>query len=488
MKLISQFSQKHSWRFLFCSLFVLSLLRLLWVGDIPFGNDDAQLFLQAINDSKNQVFTSHGLLGSRGMNYGPFAIWTYRLGLFFTRDLILFASARILITTFMVSLSVFLLARLTPALLPSLGFIALLSPYLWLYGRDLWDNSYVIPLSGLAITSYLYFCKKESCWALFLSLLLSTFGLLTHLVYLPILAGLGLHFVIYKRKWMKTHWPAFTLSLASCFFISLPYFRHLLSEKRSFTAGEVSRDLGHLFMPFLGPRFFTSLGIEHFTGKEWYRWFPDNSILNSGWIFLIVISALCYPIAWYGIYLAFKEVLNQIRNSQSKSSELFDISFICVSIFLIEIGLSFYLRLIPIPNFYSPFWIVFLFFLWLGFSHLWNHRTIKIIFFLVSISLSTGLIGLVWRTHQTGGNRWNHYGPTLENLVNIAHEIEELSPNTQLTSDTFHLSRFPLMMESLRQIIRPTIANPKTTAIEKVEIQYDEPNNLRSGKIILIKK
>ncbi len=80
--------KSNQWLWLILGLTFFSLARLIWVGDIPYGNDDSQLFLRALSDSQNQTFTSHGLMGSRGMNYGPFAIWTYRAGLFFTHDLI----------------------------------------------------------------------------------------------------------------------------------------------------------------------------------------------------------------------------------------------------------------------------------------------------------------------------------------------------------------------------------------------------------------
>ncbi|MFM8314195.1 MAG: hypothetical protein ACKOA8_07910, partial [Deltaproteobacteria bacterium] len=189
-------------------LCVLSLLRLIWIGDIPYGNDDSQLFLRALSDSQQNQLTTYGLMGSRGMNYGPFAIWTYRAGLGLTRDLILFAGFRIFITTLMVSFAVYLLSILSPFLIPPIGLLALLSPYLWLYGRDLWDNSYVIPLSGIAITAYLYFSKRESAFALFLSLLMCTFGLLTHLVFIPIFLGIGLHLILFKKDWLKKHWIA----------------------------------------------------------------------------------------------------------------------------------------------------------------------------------------------------------------------------------------------------------------------------------------
>ena len=99
-----------------------------------------------------------------------------------------------------------------------------------------------------------------------------------------------------------------------------------------------------------------------------------------------------------------------------------------------------------------------------------------------------GLVGLVFRLHYNGGNRWNHYGPTLKNLLSVAREAEEISPNAVIESDTFHLSQFPLMMESLRIIIRPTVASPQSQDRVKLFIRYEEPDNLVSGRVILIRE
>jgi len=475
---------------LMIGLGLLVLFRLIWIGDIPYGNDDSQLFLRAVNDAQNHIFTSYGLLGSRGMNYGPFAIWTYRIGLFFTRDLLLFATGRIFITSLLIAFSITLVAFSSPFLVPSLGILGLLSPYIWLYGRDLWDNSYVIPLSGVAIAGYLYFCHKKSKVALFISLMASVFGVLTHLVYLPVAIGLAVHFVFYQRNWLKKNILFSLGSLGLGLVTLLPYLIHLLGDRKSFSSGGVSPNIGHIFMPFLGPRFYTAIGIEHFTGKNWYQMFPAQPILNGVWVFVICLSALAYLLAWYGMFLSAREVLTHFRDKKtySERTEKFDACFIAIVIFIVELGLSFYLRLIPIANFYSPFWMVFLFFLWFGLSVVWEKRFAKAVFVLISGSLAVGLLGLVLRLHIYRGNRWNHYGPTLLNLLTIAREIEQVSPNAKVVSDTFHLSQFPLMMESLRIIVRPTVIKPSTEEQVVVNVKYADPSEPLSGELILLVK
>lgn len=469
---------------------VLVLCRLIWVGDIPYGNDDSKLFLRAINDAQNHIFTAHGLLGSRGMNYGPFAIWTYRIGLFFTRDLLVFAAVRIFITSLLIAVSIALVAYCSPFLIPSLGVLGLLSPYVWLYGRDLWDNSYVIPISGVAIASYLYFCQNKSKAAIFISLMASVFGILTHLVYLPVALGLAAHFIFYQREWLKKNVLFSLFSLCVGGLTLLPYLIHLLGDRKSFSSGGVSPNIGHLLMPFLGPRFYTALGIEHFTGNNWYQMFPNQPVLNGIWIFIIGLSALAYLFAWYGMFLSAREVFTHLRNktTYAERTEKFDACFVAFIIFLIELGLSFYMRLIPVANFYSPFWMVFLFFLWFGLSAAWSKRFTKGVFVLISGSLVVALLGIVLRLHIYRGNRWNHYGPTLLNLLTLAREIEQVSPNAKVESDTFHLSQFPLMMESLRIIVRPTVLKPSTEEQVVVNIKYADPGEPLSGELILLRK
>ncbi|NIW66339.1 MAG: hypothetical protein GWN06_21120, partial [Gemmatimonadetes bacterium] len=81
----------------------------------------------------------------------PAPTWFYQLALAFTSDLRWVALAKTMLLSGLTGLAVFLLARRVAGLAPALGAFAFLSPYLWFYSRDLWDNSFAVPFSAMLL-------------------------------------------------------------------------------------------------------------------------------------------------------------------------------------------------------------------------------------------------------------------------------------------------------------------------------------------------
>ena len=146
-------------RALLALLAALGLCRLYRPTDGPFLGDQAQLLLHAIGLNHTGKLATYGLPGARGIDYGPAPIWFYQACLHVTSDLAAIALFRDALVTLATAAALAGLARAWPRLDPRFGAVALLSPYLWVYSRDSWDNSFLIPLMGGAFAGYLAFCR-----------------------------------------------------------------------------------------------------------------------------------------------------------------------------------------------------------------------------------------------------------------------------------------------------------------------------------------
>src|SRR5690606_17924468 len=147
-------------------------------------------------------WATHGLQGTRGI-YGPAATWFYQLALRLGGgDLAFVCLLKTSICGILLWIaSAWLLSLRRPPLSPVILLAAFLSPYLWIYGRDLWDNSFVIPLSALAIASYARFLEAEDDTQrqrlLALSFVFLSLGALIHLMMVPVIAALGVHLIVF---------------------------------------------------------------------------------------------------------------------------------------------------------------------------------------------------------------------------------------------------------------------------------------------------
>ena len=128
---------------------ILILARFIFLGDTPFIND--QPILQLLLDTHEEWGTRpvHGLYGSHLIPYGPTALWLYDAIRLFSLDhyfiLIVFITLQCL------GLVLFYLALCnlfskSNAVWPFL--LATSSPYLYFYSRLMWDNNFLVPISG----------------------------------------------------------------------------------------------------------------------------------------------------------------------------------------------------------------------------------------------------------------------------------------------------------------------------------------------------
>ncbi len=137
-------------------LIVIVILPALRPGDAPWVNDEPIMMELAIryNHTASGLYgfslpftlCPFGLDGTYGVRYGPLPIWLDQVFLAFTSNLILMVAFRAIL---FLSITAAALNSLAKTLRLPLWFaiITALSPWIWLYGRSLWDSTWCIPLS-----------------------------------------------------------------------------------------------------------------------------------------------------------------------------------------------------------------------------------------------------------------------------------------------------------------------------------------------------
>ena len=129
---------------------VLYALRFLRLGDTPFINDEPQLQLALDRHLAEGRLPTHGLQGTRSVVYGPMALWAYMPVRLLTDDVALLAAWHAAIFAAGVAL-LYLAVRRSCGSIAAGWTVALAasSPYLFMYARLCWDNTFLVFTVGL---------------------------------------------------------------------------------------------------------------------------------------------------------------------------------------------------------------------------------------------------------------------------------------------------------------------------------------------------
>lgn len=448
-----------------CSILaLLAGYRLLWPGDASFISDEALLMKQAWEIVQTRTLPSHGLFGSFGTPYGPFALWIYSTILFFTQDLPTVVLIKTLLVTAATLLALFRFSKVTS--FGRFGWVALLSPYLWFYSRDLWDNSFLIPLTGLSIVSFLSFEKGKKQLDLILAVLLATLAVLTHLMALPLLAAITIVFFWRHLPYAKKNWQATFVLFLSCFLLALPYLIVLIQAPSPKTGSGPS--IASLFFPFYGARFFSVIGYQYILGDGWISQIGPATLSPFLWG-CYILTAVAYPLSWWGMVL----VVKSWRDHR-----------FLLTLFVLSWALLFFSGRYSHPHYYNSQWFMHLYFLALGLSAVFKLKWGRPLYTTWAAALGVFFFYLPISIHLSQGTRHFRYGPTLNNLVHVASELRQYDSNIAINLNTANSKLFFHTLAFLRDFPAGPSGATKQGALE---IRYTDaqPN---SGKIELSKE
>jgi hypothetical protein len=424
----------RSW-LLLALLAAAGALPLLWPADVPWINDEPALLGLALRATQAGELPSHGLLGSVGVPYGPVPLWLYMAGLGLTHDLVALVVLRVVLFALMTAGAIWWVARTCRRLDPLVGVLALLSPYFWFYSRLLWDNSFLIPFSALALAAYVSFSQVPASWKLWLVGGLAALMLQTHLMCAPLLAAFALHFAVRHRGWARAHWPALLpllLVAASCW----PYVSHLLAwpglgQRRLEPTGGID-----WLSPLLGGRYVSALGLDYFFGERWQDRIGAVLWTATG------LSALGLGLFWLGLVDAARTVIRQPRRPEGRGAE-FDLAALALTTLSLQLVLHAAAGTGHEPHYLNGTWFCAFVLVWLGYSCI--HRTAwrRALAGAHALALLVVVLALLRDVHARQGNSGLHFGPTLGTQMAVLDELSRYHPQSEVINETTHYAMFP---------------------------------------------
>ncbi|MBI3551698.1 MAG: glycosyltransferase family 39 protein [Elusimicrobia bacterium] len=440
-------------------------------GDAPWIYDEPRLIVYALQNLRAGVLPWHGILGSHGVLYGPFALWVYQTMLLVTRDLFAMVRLHALLFGLGCAGAVWWLARLEPELDAMWGGAALLSPYFWLYGRMLWDNTFLIPLSGLAVCLYISFGRKPRAGTLALLVLALSLAFLTHLMSLILIVPIAAHALWRHGHWLRERRVLVLTLAAGSAALCAPY---LLAAAGEF-GREVSSPMGSAWrgwlFPLLGGRLFSGLGFGYFLGDDW----PVRP-----WGLLAArLSALALPLVWGGMALAARRVSRGLRRPAERDSA-FQLSLLGLGTVFLQCAVYGLAKVYGHPHYLGVAWIFNLYFLWSAVSALgrWRDWTGAI----YAAALAAVLVCAMADVRAGGGTRGIHYGPTLANQLEVARALGNFKPGP-LSIEVSHYQLFPQALSALMDLYELK-GNPAEPPRE-LAVVYARPNG-SDGRIQLV--
>jgi hypothetical protein len=460
---------------------VLGSVRFLWPGDVPFRLDEALVVRMAAKDNEKAVLAVHGLATPRSTS-GPVPVWIYQAVL---------ASHASFYTLWWIKVSIFTAAlfyaglrllRSLPFLRPETLILLGLSPYVWFYSRDLWDNSWEIALSAVALPSYLGFCCRPNRRDMLLTLVALTLGLLTHLMMVAPLLGITVHFVLFHRAWGRRHAGFLLLVGAACGAVAWPYLGYLLRHRRLSVPSHLwLRNVGGAANALLAPRYFMLIGFDYVAGLFW--WLPPPEV-PLGLRVIVPIAFAVTGIAVVYFFIGLRESCRCVRRAYEarhwdRKAELLTLFLL---IYLAHAAIGGLKQLGDFPHYLNALWLVIFVFVSLGVTAMWAEKRWRRTFWVYGLCLWIGLLYVIGNIHVHSGTR-HRYGPTLKNQFAVADGLCRYPIDTPVVRELSDRGTFPKTVRTLR-MVRCAHQEPDASLKERrLRFGYVEPANPRDGRI-----
>ena len=468
------------------------LLRLLWIGDVPFIVDEPRLMAHALQLNAEGRWAVHGISGSRLVHYGPLPAWIYQVALPAADNPMQIVWWKTCVVTAVTAGALFVWGRLLPRGTAALLWVALLAPYYWKQSRDLWDISWTVPLGLAAWAGYLAFDARPSRGRLAVVLAGLTGLLLTHLVSVPVIAAIGLHLVWRHHAWLWSRRVSILAIGALCLAVASPYLRYLTHAGEALADPQAS--WSNAFGGLLMFQPYTVFSIEGGMGEAWWRYpgFPAAvSVLFNTMRWATLLAAVLFAL---GIWAAAR---GRGKRAPVGNRTVATADAVALLAFGLWVPLAVFKGLTGFsPNYFNPFAGVLLHFLWRGAGAMtgtWERRPVRAavgrgVIATWALSLCVCLGAIHWRVHDGQGTRGSAWGPTLANQWALAQEIARLPNAPRLVRperpphvpDALDLVPFPL--EALRRFASAG-RQPAIEPLPEVEVDYRWPADPWNGAI-----
>jgi len=449
-------------------------LGLIDPGSAPFGADESELINYAIKANEAGRLAEHGVLGTRRLHYGPVPVWFYQLALRFTHDLVKISIMRTVLVTLVTVLSLIWLAS---TLRLHRWFIAalMLSPFLWFYSRQLWDNSFNVPLCALAAASYVDFLNRRRPWTLLLAMACPPVMLLIHPMAAALAAALAAHMLIFQRQalWRYRWQVGFMLIIGAAF------IRPLLMDLWILEPSELPHRQGinGWWYALSGPSHFSGVGLSSFFQKPWHDAMGQS--MATTFRTAIAISTIAFALCWTGgaVTILRWTLLLRHREQPNLRDHAACLALMTIVAQLVLNGMT---KTWGHPQYFNATWIAFAIMAWLSVNRIASIRPAAAhsVIAIYATSLAGIIVVLLIHLNQTAGTRDTHHGPTLNAQLQLAREIARYDSQSKITTDIkfFHNARQAI--PTLQRLASPA-QHPLKPAILHVEFASDNPANAR---------
>lgn len=400
---------------------VLLLLSVWWPTDTKWVWDEPKLIHNAYQANQQGVLAPHGLIGSRGVHYSPVATWIYQVLLLAAPNLTMLALLKTLLSISSLVLFLWLLSReLRWSPWPIL--LVLVSPYLYLYNRQLWDNVFLIPLSACLWWLLASFARRPGYGKLLSGLTVAVVMVYIHVVSLPLVAGWSVGMVLAGWSWWKAHIVHSLLSTACGVGLMVAYLLHLQSGASEDTLFLSSSRLIAGWHSLAAWQFFS---LENLNMVFLGAMYTPSFVLPS-WVLnlLRVIGLLSLPLVLVGMGQAIRQ-LCQVRTSRvSKWGMEVHLSLAALAAILAFAGLFTVTQQMVMHHYFNGIWVAHFWFLWLGIHVLWSwHRSCRGIILLHGVALAIATGAIACHIHQRAGTRDAAFGPTLTTQLGVVTKL-----------------------------------------------------------------
>ena len=460
---------RRAWLLALAVCVIASLVRLLWPGDTQWINDEPLFLAKAAAINAGHGSIGSGLQGNVGLTYGPVAVWIFAALLRVSHDLLHVVMLRTLLWCIATSAALLWLARLAPRLHPLSLCLVWLSPYAWLYSRHLWDNTWLMPLGGLALAAYVAFQRAPARWSFALAGLALALALLIHPMVAPLALALIGHALCVHRTWLRTHWKTVTGLALVCLLLAAPWLNFLLQQLLSASPpAPLPPPLltpppdapvpfwSSLVFAFLGGCHLSAQGIEYFVDPGW-----NNGLPWVAWAQRL--SNLAHGLVWLGLAISIRDLRAGWSRWRQQGAE-YHLMLLCVTAFAAQWLMHAILRRHTHPHYFNGAWICYVYFVGVALSHgasaLWTPRVRALTAVTLAASLMAVTAAMMERLHVRGGTQGIHFGATLQNQIEVARTLGRYHPDSRLHIDVKNYLMFPHALPLLRSLTG-TLGDPQ---------------------------
>jgi hypothetical protein len=438
------------------------ILTVLRPGDAPWVNDEPIMMEMAIRYNHtasnlygiNLPFTPcpYGLQGTRGTRYGPLPIWIDQIFLAFTHNVIVMVAVRSAVFTALIMLAILWLGR-TLKLSPWFAVITMLSPWLWIYSRNLWDSSLCIPISAMLLAAYADFLARPNPTSLRIVVLCAVLLPFIHFMALAMIAPLAFHVAwLHRPSLRRWKWSLLAI-LATCLFLFWPYLFYLLTRIRPARPTDSSAWLGWLY-PQLGGHLLT-LGVAGIMpGDGWQDFAPKT--LRTLFAVAQWISRAALVAVWLGMILAIPRARNALRRPNA-AGVWEHLSLIALSTWICHTLLDGLERLYFSPHYYFATWLTDVFLAWMAVDWVMSRfrRGVLVVRASIAIYAASLLLGMgivASTVARNAGTLNPRAGFCLANQIAAVKEIQRFSKGSEVEIQVPQWQRYPLEWKVLLEL------------------------------------